>query len=765
MSQKSKTKTPRIDVMVSSTVRDLEKYRNAARDAILQAGMHPLRMEEAGAQRGTDAVHFSRDLVRDADVYVGLFAYQYGCIPENEALNPDRLSVTEIEYRTWAKRHADDGMPGFLFLLDPDHPTPRSTIDTDNIDRIESLRTEIERRHVVAFFTSPDDLRGKVLQALESHRDVILERATAGAATSAARAPGAEAERTPPAPPAMYAVPDYLPGYDFLGRRAELGRLDRWAASDSSMMVVEAIGGMGKSALTWQWATTRSKEVMPDLAGTVWFSFYERGATMAACLRHVLAYFTGTPLKELRGRKAPDLAEAVLTALHTRPYLLVLDGLERVLVAYHRLDAAQIRDDQVESDQRDCTDPADREVLRRLSACAPSRILVSTRLFPRAFENTSHRPRPGVEHLELRGLSEEDATAFMERAGIVGDPSALTRFTEQFDHHPLILGILAGLINDYPRDPGSFDRWHADPEYGGALRLSELDLAEREHHIFQHALSGLDPEVRQVLCRAAAFTTAVDYETLAVINPFLPESSDDSHEENRAAHEFDRSLQELEQRGLLQFDRSQRAYDMHPVVRGYALDLLEGDERLGTFSALADHFRSRPRDRYETAKDLSDLETSLAVYRALLGADKYNEALRFFFGDFEEALFFSCEAFPTIIELLSPLFPKGLDEPPSMVFRWLCTGESFPSTTWSRLSVLPTEHEARETSEVFMAWADGPPYVNWWPLQRMKNLLAELEVEPPDLPPFDPDAVEPFPYEDEIIAFIEELEAEQRNQS
>ncbi|MCP3958923.1 MAG: DUF4062 domain-containing protein, partial [bacterium] len=112
-------KPPRIDVMVSSTLRDLKDHRAAARDAILQARMFPLRMEEAGAQTGTTAVRFSRDLVRDADVYVGIFAYHYGYVPDDED-----QSVTEIEYRAWSERLEKDGMPGFLFLQDPDHPFP-----------------------------------------------------------------------------------------------------------------------------------------------------------------------------------------------------------------------------------------------------------------------------------------------------------------------------------------------------------------------------------------------------------------------------------------------------------------------------------------------------------------------------------------------------------------------------------------------------------------------------------------------------------------
>lgn len=63
------------------------------------------------------------------------------------------------------------------------------------------------------------------------------------------------------------------------------------------------------------------------------------------------------------------------------------------------------------------------------------------------------------------------------------------------------------------------------------------------------------------------------------------------------------------------------------------------------------------------------------------------------------------------------------------------------------------------------AWADGPPHIHWWAVQRMKELLAELEVELPELPPFDLSAVEPLPYQQEIVAFIEEREAEQRKRA
>lgn len=74
-----------------------------------------------------------------------------------------------------------------------------------------------------------------------------------------------------------------------------------------------------------------------------------------------------------------------------------------------------------------------------------------------------------------------------------------------------------------------------------------------------------------------------------------------------------------------------------------------------------------------------------------------------------------------------------------------------------------SEHDKAEEHAIAAyksAWADGPPYVFWWSLERAKKVLAALNVEPPEMPPFDPNKVEPVPYEDEIRALIEELKAE-----
>jgi tetratricopeptide (TPR) repeat protein len=58
-----------------------------------------------------------------------------------------------------------------------------------------------------------------------------------------------------------------------------------------------------------------------------------------------------------------------------------------------------------------------------------------------------------------------------------------------------------------------------------------------------------------------------------------------------------------------------------------------------------------------------------------------------------------------------------------------------------------------------LAWADGPPYIHHYYLNRCRELLARLGEPEPQLPPFDPAKVEPIPFEAEIRAVIKKLKA------
>jgi hypothetical protein len=279
------------------------------------------------------------------------------------------------------------------------------------------------------------------------------------------------------------------------------------------MLLFEAIGGTGKSMLTWEWTTGRATDVRADWAGVFWYSFYERGAVMADFCRRGLAYTTGRPLKEFAKTKQLELSELLLRQLRARPWLLILDGLERVLVAYHRADAAQLADEQAgTSDQIANRDlcaairPLDDDLLRALTTATPSKVLVTSRLVPQALVHRSGQPLPGVLHERLPGLRPADAEALLRGVpGVHGDSERIRDYLQQHcDCHPLVTGIVAGLVVNHLPARGDFDAWAADPDAGGRLDLAELDLVGKRNHILRSALSMLSEPTgscsRRCLC-------------------------------------------------------------------------------------------------------------------------------------------------------------------------------------------------------------------------------------------------------------------------
>src|SRR5438045_1761931 len=92
------------------------------------------------------------------------------------------------------------------------------------------------------------------------------------------------------------ATPSYTPGHVFSGRARELQFLTEWATSPNNpLLVLEAIGGMGKSMLCWQWAIGLTEQVPPPFEGIFWYGFYERGADMSDFCASALAFVQGRP--------------------------------------------------------------------------------------------------------------------------------------------------------------------------------------------------------------------------------------------------------------------------------------------------------------------------------------------------------------------------------------------------------------------------------------------------------------------------------------
>ena len=57
--------------------------------------------------------------------------------------------------------------------------------------------------------------------------------------------------------------------------------------------------------------------------------------------------------------------------------------------------------------------------------------------------------------------------------------------------------------------------------YGGSLKLSEVELVQRNTHVLHFALAGLEENTKWLLCRFAIIAESADHDTLLVLFPFL----------------------------------------------------------------------------------------------------------------------------------------------------------------------------------------------------------------------------------------------------
>jgi hypothetical protein len=147
-------------VYISSTFSDLEEHRRTVGSALRRLGHEDVAMEYYVAEDKRPLDRCLSD-VESCDVYVGIFAWRYGYIPNVNY--PDGRSITELEYR----KAREKGVPRLIFLLSEDALWPRSKQDKGAAaDKIETLRQELASGHLVNMFESPDELARKVNEAI-----------------------------------------------------------------------------------------------------------------------------------------------------------------------------------------------------------------------------------------------------------------------------------------------------------------------------------------------------------------------------------------------------------------------------------------------------------------------------------------------------------------------------------------------------------------------------------------------------------------------
>jgi len=215
-----------------------------------------------------------------------------------------------------------------------------------------------------------------------------------------------------------------------------------------------------------------------------------------------------------------------------------------------------------------------------------------------------------------------------------------------------------------------------------------------KRHVLAYALRGLGDVQRKVLNTIAAFRMSTPWETLRtlLVGEGRPCSNDS---------ELSAVLMELEDRGLVGWDRGSNRYDLHPVVRSAAWGDLAGNVREAIYSELHDHLRvlCPPMRTLHGFDDLprtmEELANRIELHHVLVGLGRHEEAVEELYGYMEwiASTLIRAGAGRELIQMLEMLFTNGRDREPrgygSFIYRTLgaahcAIGEPGLATGWFR---------------------------------------------------------------------------------
>jgi hypothetical protein len=152
-------------IYLSSTYEDLKEYREVVYKALRQSGYEVIAMEDYVAADNRPVDKCLAD-VRSVDIYIGIFAFRYGYIPPESHGNPEKLSITELEFRAAESLTK----PCLTFVVNESTPWRASFMDSrkaeDKGERINSFRQYLLAEKMASSFSSPHELSTLVLAAI-----------------------------------------------------------------------------------------------------------------------------------------------------------------------------------------------------------------------------------------------------------------------------------------------------------------------------------------------------------------------------------------------------------------------------------------------------------------------------------------------------------------------------------------------------------------------------------------------------------------------
>ena len=433
---------------------------------------------------------------------------------------------------------------------------------------------------------------------------------------------------------------------NFTGRIAERVMLTQWLNEDKEnhLFILRALGGFGKSALSWQWITHDVD--IKESPKVLWWSFYEGDASFE--------HFTEENLKYLNQdipQSKREQVDALLKALQSQKVLLIMDGFERVLRAYSSMSAAYQGDEEpkIEDNQLDCVDVNAELFLKGICSLPDikGKVLMTTRLTPRAIKPHGEFML-GCHEFKLTAMQKADAVEFFHKQGIKGNRGEIESACEPYGYHPLSLRLLAGRILKDFENP-------ADIAVAQKLKI-DGDIIQQKHHVLEVSYSSLPQHEQKLLSTIACFRSPVELKTIeAIANNVGAEH----------APPLQNDLHDLVDRGLLHFDEKNKKFDLHPIVRRFAYDQLTSSDRTAAHTRLVNYFDAVPK--LEKVEKLEDLAPVIELYHHTVRAGNLDVAMDLLYERLvPNPLYYQFGAYQLMIELERALFLDGEDEPPRL---------------------------------------------------------------------------------------------------
>ena len=459
-----------------------------------------------------------------------------------------------------------------------------------------------------------------------------------------------------PLAPSPFIVHDYglLKADALVGRTIERSLLIDWVSnmetglSTNSVFCLVSMGGMGKTALTWNFFNKTVSNVRKDLKGSFWWSFYEpktdsniltsdkvkpRG-TFDNFLIYALAYVSKNEVSEIVKLDEKSRKAKLLNELGRKPYLLVLDGLERLLRAYNRPDLLSVEKEEFDSDEfvdvnnlskvelRSAIDSKVDDFLMELMTITNSKILVTSRLLPSILQTEFGKVNANCNDYFLKGLEIDEALLLWHSLGATGSEKKLRELFDTIKTYPILISVLANEVSKNQEAEGNYDKWLVhNPEFSIIFSLGGVQ--EKLSKVLKYSLERLNVKVKSILNRIVEFDMPINYLTLSELTIEIGKII-------KTRQALDKILIQLKDRALIGED-SLRRYEVHPIISRVIdldVDLVE-KKRIG--NEIIEYASRQPIPKNEDVKDYKDLTFIHTIYiNYIKNTREYDTAVEYF---------------------------------------------------------------------------------------------------------------------------------------